>query len=955
MKRHPGTEFLTSLSCFIFILLSSARAQQITDLAAGPYPWYRGINSPVVVYTNNMIFFAFHGGQPAWMDPLVMKYDYTTGLIEGPVNVGDNLLAPVSDSHGAPALQVDRAGYIHVIYGGHGWWNPYMRHAVSQKPFDITAWNHRSNIESNATYPTLYNIPGNQMFYFYREGNIINNHRTNWVFTCSSDNGFTWTSPEKLLLGGAMRTDGVYFATNAYYDGWYGNMREISGELHYLVQYHPCICAEMSDSSAEDRRRLHIYYLRRDTNGIWRAPNGIGRYPPFSREDMDAWFRIKTSDPQTGSNEFESISYRDFELTCTSEPLVLYRSGHYEDGHEVAKCMIAWGNTNGTFTMTNAPYTWFMRPSPTNSNTVDFYGDWGIYRSTNRCRSYNQIADPFSAVRTTGMIKIPGAPDSAFILSMQPITTNDTCNTNALKLYLWGTNGFITPQTSDQLYAVPGTEHFNTVGFGSVATVSNTIACIYGTRTNVFFQEYDPAQNAWFNLESIHNGNNPGCITDSNLVHAGGVSIAVTTGGLYHILWNEAPEVGAGSFNLIWMKGQPEAWGAAERVLRSATIPNNRFPRLLYDPTRDRIIATWIATGTNSQFIAEWSPSADGAAVSNAMHSAVTYAYGTTPWAPNIAWNPNGEAPATVAQVVTGGSKADIWFAQHQAGGWSASPEQVNSTPDNHDRYPVLAFLPDGDAGVLYESVTANGTLLGFSTHRLSGWTHVFLDHSAVPMDVIAANRSNTFLAIVSSTNWQNSGAATGLNLLRLEAVSGAVLDFQRLDEGTPDIMGAHLLKTSDDHIIAIWQRTDDMGGKSLFYSRLLPCGAADNDADHLPDSWEMEYGGMTNLQSGFHDFDDDGMSDSAEYIAGSLPDDASSVFHLESTGESLEEGVIIAWNGLAGRFYTLMETTNILDPSAWTRVSGATALPGIDDIMTYTDRTERVYGLYRIVTELDE
>ncbi|MDD2238228.1 MAG: hypothetical protein PHG65_13570, partial [Kiritimatiellae bacterium] len=286
-------------------------------------------------------------------------------------------------------------------------------------------------------------------------------------------------------------------------------------------------------------------------------------------------------------------------------------------------------------------------------------------------------------------------------------------------------------------------------------------------------------------------------------------------------------------------------------------------------------------------------------------------------------------------------------FAQRLTSGWPSSPQAVAITANANDSYPTLTYLSDGTACIAYHTDSPT-TGLVFSIRTDAGWTNYLTTFDATALDIASTTRSNTLFALVM--------AASGLDLIRFNTDTGTILDSCCLGGTPPDWMGGHLESFTNGTIFAIWQCIDSIGGKTLFYSRLLPCGAADNDSDQLPDTWEIEYGGMTNLQSGAHDLDTDGLADTAEYVAGTAPNDPTSLFQLApAETEESEEGFQIKWNGLAGRLYTLHAATNLTATPAWTILPDATDLPGVDGLMTHTDATAQTVSYYRIHVEMDD
>jgi hypothetical protein len=122
----------------------------------------------------------------------------------------------------------------------------------------------------------------------------------------------------------------------------------------------------------------------------------------------------------------------------------------------------------------------------------------------------------------------------------------------------------------------------------------------------------------------------------------------------------------------------------------------------------------------------------------------------------------------------------------------------------------------------------------------------------------------------------------------------------------------------------------------------------ADLDGDGLPDSYEIETYGSTNMvhATGGTDTDADGSSDANEYIAGTSATNTNSRFEISAS--VLPDGTVLiqfethAINGPGyfgvERFYTLEQTTNVANPASWSAIPGYAKLPAATSLVTSTN-----------------
>lgn len=127
----------------------------------------------------------------------------------------------------------------------------------------------------------------------------------------------------------------------------------------------------------------------------------------------------------------------------------------------------------------------------------------------------------------------------------------------------------------------------------------------------------------------------------------------------------------------------------------------------------------------------------------------------------------------------------------------------------------------------------------------------------------------------------------------------------------------------------------------------------ADRDGDGLPDIYEIETYGGTNVvgSSTSGDTDGDGAADEAEYAAGTSANESDSHFEVRldrpETGEVVIrfETEVINGPGYFGltRRYTLEQSTQVSLPATWNAIPGYTDLPATGNPVSYTNAITNV------------
>ena len=102
------------------------------------HPFYPGVIGPHAWVAEGRVFCAFqrYGGQPIVMAYHPARCQWTPPVMASRKAIPGN----PGDSHGNPALYIDRRGHLHLFHGCHG---KAMRHTRSVRPYDVTEWEPR--------------------------------------------------------------------------------------------------------------------------------------------------------------------------------------------------------------------------------------------------------------------------------------------------------------------------------------------------------------------------------------------------------------------------------------------------------------------------------------------------------------------------------------------------------------------------------------------------------------------------------------------------------------------------------------------------------------------------------------------------------------------------------------------------------------------------------------------
>ncbi|MGA2684936.1 MAG: S8 family serine peptidase [Verrucomicrobiota bacterium] len=232
---------------------------------------------------------------------------------------------------------------------------------------------------------------------------------------------------------------------------------------------------------------------------------------------------------------------------------------------------------------------------------------------------------------------------------------------------------------------------------------------------------------------------------------------------------------------------------------------------------------------------------------------------------------------------------------------------------------------------------------------------------------IIYNNAAGNFLGTLGGTNnWIPAVSLAQADGLALQTNAPATVVhglYQYLDGtsmATPHVSGAVAFAAMNFPTETVTQRVErvltnadviaDLQGLVHNSRRLNLQRMVDTDGNGLPDWWELEYFGHLTGTDPNADPDHDGMSNLAEWIAGTNPTNAVSCLRASVLSVTNASGVVVGWSSVTGKLYWLARSTNLL--TGFSTISTNITATAPTNILTDTTALPGGTYFYRVGVE---
>jgi hypothetical protein len=239
-----------------------------------------------------------------------------------------------------------------------------------------------------------------------------------------------------------------------------------------------------------------------------------------------------------------------------------------------------------------------------------------------------------------------------------------------------------------------------------------------------------------------------------------------------------------------------------------------------------------------------------------------------------------------------------------------------------------------GFGNIIASLTNAGGIIPGGSPGRFDIAGHLALTASSelrLELNGYIPGSQFDFLAVTGSVTLGGALRVTLINNFQRALTNGA--SFTVLTAGSPitgsfaDAASGASLTTPDGYA----RFTVRYAGETSV--RLTDAVLVDTDNDGMPDWWEDQFGfDKTNSADATLDFDNDGASNANEFLAGTQPNNAASLFRIVSFEREAND-IRLTWTTVGGKGYGVQTSGNL--NGTFTDVSRLITVPGTGESAT--------------------
>jgi hypothetical protein len=261
-----------------------------------------------------------------------------------------------------------------------------------------------------------------------------------------------------------------------------------------------------------------------------------------------------------------------------------------------------------------------------------------------------------------------------------------------------------------------------------------------------------------------------------------------------------------------------------------------------------------------------------------------------------------------------GSGKMDLFQSAHTFGSYSTNDAVQGQTGWNYSNGDGVLFYPGTDTLFPSNSYGVDGP---FASLRMKQWRRGLQDYDylamAAQVDPMAVQ--NIVTGIVPKVVWEVGVA----------------------DTNDPSWVKADISWSTDPDV---WE-----GARSNLVQILMT-----PDGYGIPAWWKLQYFGATNgtNTAALEDWDHDGMNNLAEYKAGTCPTNAQSLLRIAGWTMDQTPGFAIGWTSVAGKYYTIRSTTNLLQGFPDFISNNILAAPMTNSCVVPIDQADRRF--YRVI-----